>query len=43
MYRFRAGTPRVKWLEEFKQKENLKAATRFVDRNIGKCYKMAVG
>ena len=42
MYRFRAGISRVKQLEEFKQKEDLKAATKFIERNIGKCYKMAV-
>ena len=42
IYRPRIGTPRAKWLEEFKQKENLKTATRFTERNIGKYYKTAV-
>ena len=41
-YRPRAGIPRVKWLKELKQEEDLKAATKFAERNIGKCYKMAV-
>ena len=36
MYRPRAGTLRVKWLED------LGAATRFAERNIGKCHKTAV-
>ena len=43
MYRPRAGTPKVKWLEEFKQEEDFKIATRFTERNIGKCNKTAVG
>ena len=43
MYRLRAGIPRAKQLEKFKQEEDLKAATKFAERNIGKCYKMAVG
>ena len=43
MYRPRAGTPRAKWLEEFKQEENLKTATKFTEKNIGKCHKTAVG
>ena len=41
-YRPRAGIPRAKWLEEFKQEEDLEAAIRFVERNIGKCYKTVV-
>ena len=43
IYRPRAGTPRAKQLEELKQEENLKTATKFAERNIGKYYKMAVG
>ena len=43
MYRPRAGIPRAKWLKKFKQKEDLKAATRFIEKNIKKCYKTAVG
>ena len=42
IYRPRAGTPRVKQLEKLKQEENLKTATRFVEKNIGKCYKTVV-
>ena len=42
MYRPKVGTPRAKWLEEFKQEEDLKAATRFIERNIGKCHKTVV-
>ena len=43
MYRPRAGISRVKWLEELKQEEDFKTATRFIERNIGKCHKTAVG
>ena len=43
MYRPRAGTPRAKQLEKFKQEEDLKTATRFIKRNIGKYHKTAVG
>ena len=43
MYRPRAGTPRAKWLEELEQEEDLKAATRFAEKNIRKCYKTAAG
>ena len=43
MYRSRAGISRAKQLEEFKQEEDLKAATRFTERNIEKCHKTAVG
>ena len=39
----RAGIPRAKQLEEFKQEEDLRAVTKFTKRNIGKYYKMAVG
>ena len=42
MYRLRAGTPKAKQLEEFKQEENFKTVTRFAERNIGKCHKMVV-
>ena len=41
MYRPRAGTPRVKWLEKFKQEEDFKTATKFTERNIKKYYKTA--
>ena len=43
MYRPRAGTPRTKQLEELKQEEDFKAATKFTEKNIGKCHKTAVG
>ena len=42
IYRPRAGIPRTKQLKEFKQKENLKTATRFTERNIRKYHKTAV-
>ena len=35
----KAGILKAKWLEELKLEEKLKAVTRFVKRNIGKCYK----
>ena len=38
-HRPKAGTLRAKQLEELKLKEELKAATRFAKRNIGKYYK----
>ena len=43
MYRPRAGTLRVKWLEKLKLKKEFKVVTKFVERNIGKCYKIAAG
>ena len=43
IYRSRAGTPKAKQLEEFKQEENFKTATKFAERNIRKCHKTAVG
>ena len=43
MYRLRAGILKVKQLEEYKQEEDLRAATRFTERNIGKCHETAVG
>ena len=42
IYRPRAGTPRAKQLEEFKQEEDFKTATKFTERNIGKYHKTAV-
>ena len=42
IYRFRAGISKAKWLEEFKQEEDFRTATRFIEKNIGKCYKTAV-
>ena len=43
MYRPRVGTPRTKQLEKLKLKKELKAVTKFIERNIGKCYKIVVG
>ena len=42
IYRPRVGTPRAKWLEEFKQEKDFKAATRFMEKNIRKCHKTVV-
>ena len=41
MYRPRVGILRAKQLEELKLEEELKVVTRFIERNIGKCYKIA--
>ena len=40
MYRPRAGILRAKWLKELKLEEELRAVTRFAERNIGKCYEI---
>ena len=39
----RAGTLRAKWLKELKLKEELKVVIRFIERNIGKYYKIVAG
>ena len=39
-HRPRAGTPRAKQLKKLKLEEKFKAVTRFIKRNIGKCYKI---
>ena len=36
IYRLRAGIPKAKWLKD------LKAATRFTEKNIKKCHETAV-
>jgi hypothetical protein len=36
-YRLRTGTPRAKWLEELKLKEELRIIIKFTERNIRKC------
>ena len=41
MYRPRLGILRAKQLEELKLEEELKAVTRFTEKNIGKYYKTA--
>ena len=38
-HRPRAGTLKAKWLKELKSEEELKAVTRFIERNIRKYYK----
>jgi hypothetical protein len=38
IYRPRAGTPRVKWLEELELEKELRVTIRFAKRDIGKCY-----
>ena len=43
MYRPKAGILRVKWLKELKLKEELRVVTKFIKRNIGKCYKIVAG
>ena len=42
MYRPRAGTPRAKQLEKFKQEKDFKAVTRFAEKNIKKYHKTVV-
>ena len=42
MYRPKASTPKAKQLEELKQEEDFKTATKFMEKNIGKCHKTAV-
>ena len=42
IYRPKTGTPKAKQLEELKQEEDFKAATKFTERNIGKCHKIVV-
>ena len=42
MYRLRVSTLRAKQLKELKQEKDFKIATKFTERNIGKCYKTAV-
>ena len=40
MHRPRAGILKAKQLKELKLKEKLKTVTRFIEKNIGKCYKI---
>ena len=40
MYRPRVGILKAKQLKELKLKKELKAVTKFIKRNIGKCYKI---
>ena len=39
IYRPRAGIPKAKQLKELKLEEELRAVTKFAERNIGKYYK----
>ena len=41
MYRPKVGTLRAKQLEKLKLEKKLKVATKFIKKNIGKCYKIA--
>ena len=41
IYRLRVGTLKAKQLKELKLKKEFRAVTRFIKRNIGKCYKIA--
>ena len=43
IYRSRVGISRAKQLEKLKQEEDLKIATKFTEKNIGKYHKTAVG
>ena len=40
MYRPRAGILRAKQLKKLKLEAKLKVITKFINRNIGKCYKI---
>ena len=41
MYRPKAGILKTKWLKKLKLKKELKVVTKFIERNIRKCYKTA--
>ena len=41
IYKPRASTPRAKQSKKLKLKEEFKAVTKFIEKNIGKCYKTA--
>ena len=40
MYKPKAGILRAKQLKKLKLKKKLKAVTRFIEKNIEKCYKI---
>ena len=42
-YRPKTGILRAKWLKELKLKEKFKAVTKFIKKNIRKCYKIVAG
>ena len=39
MYKPKAGILKAKQLKELKLEEKLKVVTKFIEKNIGKCYK----
>ena len=41
MHKPKAGILKAKWLKELKLKKKFKAVTRFIEKNIRKCYKIA--
>ena len=40
MYKPKTGILKIKQLKEFKLKKEFKAVTRFIEKNIKKCYKI---
>ena len=40
MYRPRAGILKAKQLEELKLEKEFRVVTKFIKKNIGKCYKL---
>ena len=42
MYKPKIGILKAKQLEELKQEKDFKTATKFTEKNIGKCHKMVV-
>ena len=42
MYRSKASILRAKQLKELKLEKELKAVIRFIEKNIGKCYKTVI-
>ena len=42
MYRLRVGILKAKQLKKFKLKKELRVVTKFVERNIGKYYKIVI-
>ena len=43
IYRPKVDILKVKQLKELKLKKEFRAVTRFIERNIGKCYKIVAG
>ena len=40
MYKPKVGILKAKWLKELKLEKELKVVTKFMEKNIGKCYKI---